>query len=70
MLKFFWRKVEIAPRLDDPLAHSAIRAMSLDEIADLPLTPQWPHAGAALHRSRLRRRMPRPGNAGLEGDSY
>jgi hypothetical protein len=42
MFKFFLKRCR-EPSPDDPLAHPAIQAMSLDEIADLPLTPQWPH---------------------------
>jgi hypothetical protein len=44
MLKFFWRKGQSGRPSHDPLDHPAIRAMSLDEIADLPMTPHWPHS--------------------------
>lgn len=43
MLKFFWRNHQSDPSFDDPLDHPVIRAMSLDEIADLPMTPDWPY---------------------------
>lgn len=56
MFKFFLkRRRESGP--DDPLAHPAIQAMSLDEIADLPLTPQWPDGGAGLRHRSLRGAM-------------
>jgi hypothetical protein len=44
MFKFFWI-CHREPASNDPLAHPAIRAMSLDQIADLPMTPDWPHGG-------------------------
>lgn len=60
MFKFFLRRRrESSP--DDPLAHPAIQAMSLDEIADLPLTPQWPDGCAGFrHRSLRGARLPAP----------
>jgi hypothetical protein len=49
-----FRQVESAPRLamdeerlDDPLSHPAIRRMSLDELADLPMRPVRRPSGAA-----------------------
>lgn len=42
MLKFFSKWAGPAATDGEPLDHPAIRAMSLDELADLPLTPRWP----------------------------
>ncbi|MBL0934925.1 MAG: hypothetical protein IBJ07_09255 [Rhizobiaceae bacterium] len=54
MLKFFWKGVQSGVRSHDPLDHPAIRAMSLDEIADLPMTPDWPHGESRTYSAPAR----------------
>lgn len=44
MLQFFWNAKATEIPAADPLDHPALRAMTSDQLADLPLTPDWPHA--------------------------
>ena len=56
MFKFFWERPR-EPRSNDPFDHPPTRAMSLDQIGALPMTPVWPHGSrrvSAMQPERCR----------------
>jgi hypothetical protein len=44
MLQFFWNRSSSATNHRGPLDHPSLLMMTSDQLADLPLTPEWPHA--------------------------
>jgi hypothetical protein len=52
MFKLFWKTGTTVARAGrDALDHPQLRNMTPDELADLPLTPDWPYADLAVSRS-------------------
>lgn len=43
MFQFFWRVFVVPSPRADPLDHPQLQDMSPNELADLPLTPEWPY---------------------------